>query len=400
MKAGTRLGVAGALLVALINIPACSAGPEDALEVVIKVHQTTPRLAKATIMVEYGEAGAHPLASGDAPACTYLLPHIDGGFTDDGQGRLTLRAVSARGFRGPAEIAACRMAPDFAETAAATVSRKLEVSIVKAFDSAGDEIKLRIAQGESSQRGQAGRRKDRGAAAEVKSTSVAGVAGRPQGAKDSPAGSSASASEREAAARSLPGAAGAAAMDSAHSPAAAGPQDSAAEKAPATDRTAKKAAPRDSPTQVPPSQNLQADSPPPAAEQEDGRQDDAPVFAADDKDYELTLSVTSQSGDLGALQFIVSYSGQGRFLGDHKGPDCIALTDALFAGNVSGASLTAGFISLSGMPTPGDYLRCGFRSSDTVGRGDFAVTVKDAADPLLVPVIPVPSVTVSSVVAR
>ncbi len=115
------------------------------------------------------------------------------------------------------------------------------------------------------------------------------------------------------------------------------------------------------------------------------------------------MSVLSDVGDLGALQFVLTHLGRsGGVIGGKADADCVPLVDALFTSNnlANKPSLNAGFISLSGMPTPGEFMRCSFRTSERLGPGDFEVTVTDASDPSLLPKIPPPQMAVTSVIAR
>jgi len=119
-------------------------------------------------------------------------------------------------------------------------------------------------------------------------------------------------------------------------------------------------------------------------------------------DYDVTVSVVSDAGDLGALQFNVSYEGEsGGWSGTAGNIDCEALIDALMAVNDSGASsLKIGVVSLEGVPTPGDVVRCVFRGPDELSTSSFVVRVLDASDTDSVRVMPVPTMQVTSVVAR
>ncbi len=129
------------ILLSCLALSACSGGGDnEILEVLIKLDGVTPKLSRANILVDYSKTGARPVVVDGKPACTFLLPHLGGSFLDDGNGRLTLRALSDRGFSGPGAIAACRMTADFTEATAATISKKLQVSLVTALGVDGNDI--------------------------------------------------------------------------------------------------------------------------------------------------------------------------------------------------------------------------------------------------------------------
>jgi len=106
--------------------------------------------------------------------------------------------------------------------------------------------------------------------------------------------------------------------------------------------------------------------------------------------YEITIRVTDDVGTLGALQFEVVYTGDsGGWAGFGDTVACEALTEGLAAANHFRGKLKIGLVSLQGIPTPGDVVKCIFRTHDTLDADDFEVEVTDAStletDPLPAP---------------
>jgi hypothetical protein len=108
---------------------------------------------------------------------------------------------------------------------------------------------------------------------------------------------------------------------------------------------------------------------------------------------------------LGALQFAVDYSGAtGEFVG---AADMVACTSPLSAGgafvtfNDEDATTNLNFaaVALAGFTGPTIVANCEWASAAAPAPGDFAISVVDASDPALNPVVPLPVVSVTGVTA-
>ena len=98
--------------------------------------------------------------------------------------------------------------------------------------------------------------------------------------------------------------------------------------------------------------------------------------------YAVTVGVTTESGNLGALQFDVRYTGSsGGWLGAGGSAVCTAdIQVALATFNDRGGSwLSAAMVDLTGFDTPGPVATCTFKSRETVNPGNFSVQVIDAS---------------------
>jgi len=380
-------------------VAGCARDDAGALSVVVSLpEQQVMNAAKATILVDYSGTGANVLSEAGGPACAFILPGIDGDFSDDRKGTLTIRSSGPRALRGPADIVACRMKG--AENAtAAEVRAKLVVRVSAAEDAAGKPIDLTAkpvhhasANGPRSEgaveAAQAEAVKAAAATAAAAPPGLDAEATAPAGTAATPGGLAAGAGlAGKAAASGGPGAMGAASRP----PAPNSPRPS---PAPVT------ATPRGS------SSPGASDPPPvdnsavPPADRDPGYDDrdaDNPSVPA----YNLEISVGS-SGMISALQFDIVHLGKsGGFIGRGENITYTALVSAIVAGNYRGErDASIGMINLQGFPTPGPIMTCAFRTRESLSANSFQITVTDASGPDGEPIDPQPSVSITSISRR
>ena len=103
--------------------------------------------------------------------------------------------------------------------------------------------------------------------------------------------------------------------------------------------------------------------------------------------------------NIGALQFSVDYSGApGGFDGAADTVSCSDKTGSLasFNDNEATSALSAGLINLGGFTGPLQVVTCAFTSTGTAPvPADFVLTVEDAAQPDLTPILPLPTINVT-----
>lgn len=387
-------------------LSACGNSNPNAIPVVVSLPEETARLAAATILVDYSATGASMARDGNGPECAFISPFVTGNFTDDGSGRLTLRARSTRGFSGPIDLAACRMVPADPETEARIITKTMKVKVVKAQDNEGKEIDPRSRQGA---------RVVADAALELPAASPADLPGgdtakkgppagdvQPEGAKGGTTGPPA---PKPAVKPATPNKPTVPAPPAAAPPAAptlppgadAGAQKTAAERVreriAANNPLGTKAGPSAAPPAAEP-----ADEPGTAAD----NYDDSPGFSPGLPEYEITVSIVDNSAELGALQFEIDHLGSsGGFIstGGRDTLDCLILGGMLGAVNKKGRSAKVGIIDLDGIPETGPIVTCGFRSAERIATGSFNVRVIDAGDTSSNPVA-FPLMAVTTIVPR
>jgi hypothetical protein len=400
LNAATPMHVVGTMgLLVLALTAGCTRGDERALSVVISLpDQHVPLASKATITVDYTGTGARLVTEEDQPACAFTLPGVDGRFSDDRQGVLTIHANGSRATRGPADLAACRMKASDASTTAAELASRLIVRVEGAEDAAGKPIDL-AADGAArygSARG-AGMKEDEidlAQARAVKAAATITQAAREEAAAQRAATAAASVGDRT----------GAAAGDAVAVPTAFG----AATAPPAAERLAEHgdvARPVRAAVPGGPAPTVADDSAMPGGDRDPSYDDSA---ADDDTiaSYSLDFFVQTR-GTFGALQLDVEHLGSsGGFIGRGADVDCVSLNknldvNVLVASNYLGERLTRiGLISLEGVVTPAPVVRCGFRTRETLTPGSFLVEVKDASDTGSNPIEPAPRVFVSAITPR
>jgi hypothetical protein len=386
-----------AALLAVLVAGGCQSSDEDALSVVITLPELKlPPATKATLLVDYSGTGARLLSEGGGPACAFLLPGVEGEFSDDRQGTLTIHASGPRATRGPAEIAACRMKAG-EEATAAELASKLSVRVQAAEDAAGKPIDLTVAAvkaGAGSGPGGAGSRMseddiDKAQANAVKAAETITRAAREAEAAN-PAGGAAGAN----------GAGGASGFAGMGGPGAGGPAGGGAPSSaarPAAPANIARAPGVPVPVAPPP---VVDNSAMPGGDRDPGY-DDSPADDEAAPAYSLDFFVDTP-GRFGALQLEVNHLGNGGgFIGRGDKVDCVPLVEAIVASNYLGERETKiGLISLQGINTPAAVMRCGFRTRESLSSGSFLVEVTDASDTKSVAIEPKPTVYIKSIVPR
>lgn len=361
----------------------CSRDDHDALTVVVSLPESNVSgVAKATIEVDYSGAGASILQQDGGPACAFILPGIQGDFSDDGQGKLTIRAEGPRAAHGPSDIAACRMKAGDSDATADDLEKTLAVRVTGAEDAGGKPLDLNAKAGKA--RGTAARSETEIEAEQAKAAETAASVA-PSTAPGAGATGSATGVSGTAGAAGATGAstgtviAGQAAPSVTPAPGAVIPKPAAPPRAVAggtgsSARSAVAPMPQASAPVVDNSQipgNADRD---PGYDDTDGDNPNAPA-------YDVVVGVTSP-GNLGALQLKITHLGNsGGFVGRDGEVDCSPLVEAMMAQNWPGErTAQVGLINIQGFRTPAPVVNCGFRSREALSPGSFLVEVVDASD--------------------
>jgi hypothetical protein len=358
------------VLLALLGATACSK-PEPA-EVVISLDEATQPLNSATVIVDYSQASAKPVIKGGDPACAVLPPDMSAEFEDDGAGSLTISIKSRRGFTAPIDLAVCRMVPDTADTAVATISSRLRVSVAAATDSKGEQLDdRRLAMTRSGGR-------------DVSSAPSAAPAG-----SAAPSDSAETGAVTGTAAVRTPGspaaneaAGGAASLGEALRQRSTGNATKEAQRqldrAERDSRKAMNDAGIDGGSGTAGSGDDMVDDSGDAEEENDP--DVTPMTPA----YDVTVEVTNDAGLIGALQFDLDHrGGSGGWQGARAGVACRWLVGGgITACNDTGAGkVRCALADISGFQTPAPIVTCVFKTSESVSPSSFSVQVVDASDP-------------------
>lgn len=378
----TRLALAAALAVAALS-GGCSRDDHDALSVVVSLPESNVSgVAKATIEVDYSGAGASILQQDGGPACAFILPGIQGNFSDDGQGKLTIRAEGPRAAHGPSDIAACRMKAGDSDATADDLEKTLTVRVTGAEDAGGKPLDLQAKAGKA--RGAAVRSESEIEAEQAKAAetaaSVAPAAAPTNGATGGAGITTPGAAGSTAGASTGTVVAGQAAPAATPAPGAVIPKPAAAPPravAGGTGSTARSPVAPTPPVAAPVIDNSQI----PGNADRDPGYDDADGDNPNAPTYDLVVGVTS-TGNLGALQLKITHLGSsGGFVGRNDQNDCTALVDAMMAQNWPGErTAQVGLINIQGFRTPAAVVRCGFRSREALSPNSFLVEVVDASD--------------------
>jgi hypothetical protein len=332
---------------------------------------------------------------------------------------------SRKGFRGPIDLAACRLIPDSDELETATLQRSLQVRVSEATDPDGKKVDARRASAE------------RGAASSTELADAARAANRRErasGGTRSHAGTPANSADN---ARDASG-------TNAHAP-----EPSAVERANKTfekeqldtrsyfeERRRQMAAASEAtreamiggrqPERSPGAKGWNglpgfsnsggaaggegdADADPGSFDGGTGAAPVAPRGTDPDYDesdcenatgYIVVVGSDRNSEDLGAIQFNVRHRGSsGCFVDSPDGTPCDATNPELFnAGNYRGTGVASfAAISLAPFQTNRDFVRCYFNSDQPVSASSFDIEIIDAADlsanPISVPPMRVMSVS-------
>jgi hypothetical protein len=391
--------VAAASFLAVLVAGGCQGSDEDALSVVITLPELKlPPATKATLLVDYSGTGARLLGESGGPACAFLLPGVEGEFSDDRQGTLTIHASGPRATRGPAELAACRMKASEEGTTAAELASKLSIRVQAAEDAAGKPIDVSVAAARAGAAGGPGGAASRMSEDDIEQAQADAVKAAEtitKAAREAEAANPAGANTDGA---NPAGAAGPAGMGG---PGSAGPAGSGAPGAaarPAAPANIARAPAAAVPVAPPPP--VVDNSAMPGGDRDPGY-DDSPADDEAAPAYSLDFYVDTP-GTFGALQLDVNHLGNGGgFIGRGDKVDCVPLVEAIVASNYLGERETKiGLISLQGIHTPAAIMRCGFRTRESLSPGSFLVEVTDASDVESKPIEPRPTVYIRSIVPR
>ncbi|HEY2776089.1 MAG TPA: hypothetical protein VGK20_18760 [Candidatus Binatia bacterium] len=401
----------------------CQSNDKDALAVFVSVpQQSFPNVAKATIVVDYSGTGASILADGAAPDCAFVLPGVDGAFSDDHRGTLTIHASGPRALRGPADIAACRMRAA-ADATPASVHDKLAVRVTAAEDAAGKAVDLSGSKAHATARTEASIEAEQAEAVKA-SEAAAAAAPPPPAAPGAPGaagaggpGAAPAGTQGPAKSESLPppgSAAAVAARLGTPPPLPFGAANAPPGSRPAANAATASAKPAPSSLINNPrgsasgnnsgNQNGSNNSTnPPPQENPVGSGGGGSNVSDNAPQYDLVISANSTGqATFGALQLEVTYLGSnGKFVGLGADVDCTGLVDAIIAANnVNDVLLKLGIISLQGVRIPAPLVRCGFKTSGPISTASFQIQIVDASDAGSEPLDPPPAVFVSSVSRR
>lgn len=402
-----RRSLLASLLVG-IGLASCNGGSAPGVDAVISLEHLTARLAQATIQVDYSETASRAATENGQVQCTFIDPRVNGSFLDDQNGRLTLKVQSSKGFAGPLDLAACHLIPKDPEADLAAVQAGVVVRIVKAQDETGKVIDPTVATAHRS------------------SPSLApGSAPPAEPALDKPGSTKSGNNATRAASPNTAGLAGAGAPPAKPTPTPvkpAAPADTAGAvpTAPAVPRATSEPKPTESAADrvreriarnLPLGSKAGPAAPTPepasdeggAGEPEDDY-DTSPRNDSSSPEYEVTVSVLSEKGPLGAFQIDLVHLGSSGSVVTNSGggADCLYLGGVIGASNQveNSRSISIGLISLEGLPTPSEIVTCAFRSREPVTAGSFEVRVVDASYTGGGAVSPMPEAAVTSIVPR
>jgi len=106
--------------------------------------------------------------------------------------------------------------------------------------------------------------------------------------------------------------------------------------------------------------------------------------SADDPVYDVTFTLASDVGSIGALQFEAEFMAErGGWVGARTAVDCrfLAPVDVAACNDKSGGALVCAFASVAGIDTPSDIVRCAVASGTEPVAADFDVRTVDASTP-------------------
>lgn len=393
-----------ALLLCAGSMLSCAGSP-DPIDVTLRFDQPLHSLSSAVFTVNYFNSGAEPLSSGGEPACFALHPGMTAGFSDDGNGTLTVRVSSTAPFSTPLDLAACRMLPLSDGIDHRAVAHGLRVAVHSATSSDGRALEhSELAPGDKGNRRMARADSPRGPAGKGAATSS-----RPTGLSSGAgsASSPAAGSRRESNASQGSGSSATRAAGSSGAAASnAGDGDSTRQQA-VRDWQHEAEADRmraeeqrlntgggnfagggnyysgqDDPEQNDPGQDddgQASDNQP----QDDGQDDNPAPPPVDPVTYELRLAVTTSGVALGALQFELRHLGaSGGFVGLGGSVECNGSISGAMAtfNNVGNGKIKGAIIDIDGFPVPSEVATCSFRTSEDLFPGSFDMTVMEATD--------------------
>lgn len=383
-----------ALLLCASSILSCVGSP-DPIDVTLRVDQPLHSLSAAVFTVNYLNSGAEPLSSGGVPACFALHPGMTAGFSDDGNGTLTVKVASTAPFSTPLDLAACRMLPLSDDIDHRAVAHGLRVAVNSATSSdgstlehselgRGDKGNRRMARADSGTRRQAtprgapadsatkptadSPRHDRAASTATGTTGTSAATGRPDsGNKPGTDNYTGSAARRQAA------------RDWQREAEADRRRAEEQGRIPADDRLSGRG--NDFPGQNPGQNTEQDNANQPVDETPDDG--DSPAPTAPTITYELRLAVNTSGTSLGALQFELRHLGSsGGFVGRGGSVECSGSISGAMAtfNNVGNGKVKGAIIDIDGFPIPTEVATCSFRTSEDLSAASFNMTVIEATD--------------------
>ncbi len=353
---------------------ACQGSPE-LLDVEIPLPASVPA-GSFVVIVDYSAAGASPKMDAGQPLCASILPREKKvRVTDDGQGRLRVSVTTPEALVTPLQIAACQMLPDAAASSGEDIGAALRVRLASSGTVTGKSHRNLPGTAAAPERVQAHDRQLEDEAPQVRPPGTP-AARQAEGMTDPPArathpwpdgsDSSPGPPDNVEGGRSVP-----TSPAGQRSAPASGTPEHRADKA-AQDRG------------LPPSATGQTSVRPGAASSERPSASASSGTAEDTvRTWDVTMSVTSGSGPVAALQFNVVYQGpSGSFVGRSQSVDCRVLVDvALSTGNNQRQGrLAYALIDLTGFDVPADVITCTFKTRAPLSTDSFTIEVVDATD--------------------
>ncbi len=359
-------------------------------EVVISLDEAVQPLTSAKVVVDYSKASAKPQIAGGSPACFALPPDVTADFSDDGAGHLTIDVRARRAFAAPIDLAVCRMIPDSADIAAATISASLAVTLSSATDTKGEQLDdRRLAMTRS------GGRDVATAAPSGSSNGTGGTGTGTNTGRPSSGGSAATAHSSGSGSGSGAGSLGESLRQRNTGNAAKELEREAERAARAAERVDKKAADASGRGgNAADAANEALGTPDPDAENDPGVSRSTPS-------YDVTAEVLNNAGLLGALQFDINHTGaSGGWQGAGGGVRCQWQTGGGLqtCNDIGGGRVRCALVEIAGIQTPTRVVTCTFKTSDSLSASNFDVSVVDASTPDFDPASP--NMAVTSVAKR
>jgi len=371
---GKRICSFVSVAVLAVTMTACSGKPEPA-EVVISLNKAVQPLTSASVTVDYSGASAKPQISGGEPACAILPPDMTGDFSDDGAGQLTIDVKARRAFAAPIDLAVCRMIPDSADVAAATISSQLKVALSGATDTKGEKLDdRRLAMTRSGGRD----------ITEAAPTDSASAAGRDSGMKvdRESMGSGANSGAARGGTASEAGSLGEA-LRQRNTGNPVKEMEREAERAERAAKDAERAA-RNANKNAADGVGSGGAGADDMGGDVDSEQENDPGVSRATPSYAVTVEILNNAGLVGALQFDINHTGgSGGWQGAQGSVRCTwNVSGGITACNdVGSGRVRCALADVSGFQTPSSIATCIFRTDEGLSASDFNVQVIDASDP-------------------
>lgn len=390
MKRPSWIVAAAALAAAVVT--GCQNDRHDALTVFVTLpEQDLANVAKATVLVDYSGAEAKIVSDGGSPACAFVLPGVDGDFTDDRKGTLTIHTSGRRALRGPADFVACQMEASSRDASPSDIQTRLSVRVAGAEDATGKAIDTTAkpvrSHATAPEKSESAIEAAQAQAAQT-AAAISAAAPPPAPAPGTPTAGTGTTTGGLSAGAGAKMAGGAAGGSPGRQPPV--PPTASGSRAATGGATA---------NNVPAvAGNVVVDNgPAPNNQDTDPGYDDSPSEDPSVPEYTLEFAVTSSSGRIGALQLEVTHLGSsGGFIGRGDTIDCVALVEGLVAANYLGErTAKMGIVNIQGILSPAPIMRCGFRTRESANAPSFQIQVVDASSPGGDPIDPPPSVVLT-----